>query len=414
MTRRRRTKLWVRATVLVLLIAGSAFAVRQIRRTRAVVDLPAAPARKGIFSVLVPCRGELSARRSIQLTAPLDIPDLQIVWLAPAGDAVKPGMPVIRFDPSRLQQELKEKSAAFRQAEATLDQAVAQARITADQDNLDLATARYQMERARLEASKQAIVSAMEGQKSVVDLGLAQEKVKLQQATAQFHKSSDEAKIASLRRLRDEAKAEVDRTERRLTLMEIKSPLNGVINYLPNTSQGWMNAQPFKVGDHASAGLAIAEIPDLATLEMESKVDEVDRGRITVGDAVMVHVDAFPEKVLAAQLDSISPLTEQSFTEWPPTRSFKAYARIQAPDSRMRPGMNAGADIVETRIPDAISIPAKALFTFHGKPVVYLKSSGRYTPAEVRVRARNTDEVAVDGIAAGSFVALTEPEQAKP
>jgi HlyD family secretion protein len=170
----------------------------------------------------------------------------------------------------------------------------------------------------------------------------------------------------------------------------------------------------FKVGDHASAGLAIAEIPDMTTLEMESKVDEVDRGRISIGDAVMVHVDAFPEKVLPAKLDSISPLTEQSFTEWPPTRSFKAYARIQTPDPRMRPGMNAGADIVETRIPDAVSIPAKALFTLHGKPVVYLKWSGGYRPAQVRVRARNTDEIAVDGIAAGAFVALAEPEQAKP
>jgi HlyD family secretion protein len=414
MTRRRRTKLWVRASVLVVLVAGSAFAVRQFRRTHAIADLPTAPARKGIFSVLVPCRGELTAARFVQLTAPLDVPDLQIIWLAPAGSPVKPGMAVIRFDPSRLQQDLKEKSAAFRQAQATLDQAVAQARITADQDKLDLAKARYEMERARLEASKQAIVSVMEGQKSVVDLGLAQEKVKLQQATTEFHRSSNEAKIASSRRLRDEAKAEVDRTERRLTLMEIKSPLNGIINYLPNTSQGWMNAQPFKVGDHASAGLAIAEIPDMATLEMESKVDEVDRGRITVGDPVMVHVDAFPEKVLTAKLDSISPLTEQSFTEWPPTRSFKAYARIQTPDPRMRPGMNAGADIVETRIPDAVSIPAKALFTLHGKPIVYLKLSGGYTPAHVRVRARNTDEVAVDGITAGAFVALAEPEQTKP
>jgi multidrug efflux pump subunit AcrA (membrane-fusion protein) len=410
---RRRTKYWIRASVLVLLAAGSAFAVREFRRTRTVADLPTAAARKGTFSVLVPCRGELSARRSIQLTAPLDIPDLQIVWLAPAGGPVKTGMAVIRFDPSRLQQDLKEKSAGFRQAQATLDQAVAQARITADQDKLDLATARYQMERARLEASKQTIVSAMEGQKSAIDLSLAEEKVKVQQATAQLHKSSDDAKIASLRRLRDEAKAEVDRTERGLALMEMKSPLNGIVNYLPNTSQGWMNAQPFKVGDHASAGLAIAEIPDLATLEMESKVDEVDRGRIAVGDAVMVHVDAFPEKVLTAKLESISPLTEQSFTEWPPTRSFKAYARIQTPDPRMRPGMNAGADIVQTKIPEAISIPAKALFTLQGKPVVYLKSSGRYVPIQVRVRARNTDEVAVDGIATGTLVALAEPEQAK-
>jgi multidrug efflux pump subunit AcrA (membrane-fusion protein) len=413
MSRQKRTRLLLRTGILVLLVAGSAFGVRELRRNRSVADLPTAPARQGTFSVLVNCRGELSARRSVQLTAPLDTPDLQIVWLAPAGGPVKEGMTVIRFDPSKLQQDLKEKTAAFNQAQATLDQAVAQARITADQDELDLATAQYQMERARLEASKQAIVSAMEGEKSKIDLGLAEEKVKVQQATTQLHKSSGEAKIASLRRLRDEAKAEVDRTKSRLSRMEIKSPLNGVINYLPNTSQGWMNAQPFKVGDHAPAGLAIAEIPDLGTLEMESKVDEVDRGRIAIGDIVLVHVDAFPEKVLTAKLESISPLTEQSFSEWPPTRSFKAYARIETPDSRMRPGMNAGADVVQTKIPDAISIPAKALFTLRGQPVVYVKTGNQYLPKRVTVRARNTDEIAVDGIAAGSLVTLVEPEQNK-
>lgn len=413
MSRRRRAKLWLRAGILVLLVTGSAFGVRELRRNRTIADLPTARARQGTFSVLVNCRGELTARRSVQLTAPLDTPDLQIVWLAPAGGAVTEGMTVIRFDPSKLQQDLKEKSAAFRQAQATLDQAVAQARITADQDKLDLATAQYQMERARLEASKQAIVSAMDGEKSKIDLGLAEEKVKVQEATTQLHKASDQAKVASLRRLRDEAKAEVERTQSRLGRMEIKSPLNGVINYLPNTSQGWMNAQPFKVGDHAPAGLAIAEIPDLSTLEMESKVDEVDRGRIGVGDAVLVHVDAFPEKVLDAKLESISPLTEQSFAEWPPTRSFKAYARIGTPDPRMRPGMNAAADIVQTKIPNAISIPAKALFTLQGQPVVYVKSGNRYLAKRVTVRARNTDEVAVDGIAAGSQVTLVEPEQTK-
>jgi multidrug efflux pump subunit AcrA (membrane-fusion protein) len=338
---------------------------------------------------------------------------LQIVWLAPAGGAVKEGMTVIRFDPSKLQQDLKEKSAAFREAQAKLDQAVAQARITADQDKLDLATAQYQMERARLEASKQAIVSAMDGEKSKIDLGLAEEKVKVQEATSRLHTSSDESKIASARRLRDEAKAEVERTERRLAHMEIKSPLNGVINYMPNTSQGWINAQPFKVGDHAPAGLVIAEIPDLTTLQMESKIDEVDRGRIALGDTVLVHVDAFPEKVLNAKLESISPLAEESFAEWPPTRSFKAYARIDTPDMRMRPGMNAGADIVQTRIPNAVSIPAKALFTLRGQPVVYVKNGNQYVPQPVTIRARNTDEVAVEGIAAGAQVTLAEPEQTK-
>ena len=413
MKRARKGRLLVRLGIVAVLLAGSALAFRQYRRSHTAAELPTATARKGTFSVLVRCRGELSARHSVQLTSPLDVTDLQIIWLAPAGGPVKAGSSVVRFDPSRLQQDLKEKSAALQQAQATLDQTVAQARITADQDQLDLSTAQYAREKALLEASKQAIVSAMEGEKSAIDLGLAEEKVKVQLAAIELHKKSDQAKIASKTRLRDEAQAEVERTKQRLAQMDVKSPLDGIVTYLPNYSQGWMNAQPFKVGDHASSGQAVAEIPDLNTLEMESKLDEVDRGRIALGDAVLVHVDAFPEKTFEAKLIAVSPLTEQSFNEWPPTRSFRAYARIAGQDRRLRPGMNSGADIVETRIPDAVSIPAQALFTAHGKPVVYVKNKTGYGQTAVRVRARNTDEVAIDGLPAGATVALVEPERGK-
>src|SRR5581483_11690919 len=156
---------------------------------------------QGDFAILVRCRGELTARRSLQLTAPLNVPDLQIVWLAPEGSEIKRGQTVVRFDPSHLLQDLKEKSAALKQAQASLDEEVGQARITADQDKLDFENAVYQRERAKLEASKQAIVSALDGQKSTIDFGLAEEKVKVQEATTLLHKKSEEAKIASLRRL---------------------------------------------------------------------------------------------------------------------------------------------------------------------------------------------------------------------
>lgn len=398
---------------LLLVAAGSAASYWRYRKGHSQPELPTATAQKGTFSVLVHCRGELSARRSVQVVSPLDVADLQIVWLAPASSSVKAGDAIIRFDPSKLQQDLKEKSAALQQAQATLDQTTAQARITADADQVDLSTARYAAEKAKLEAARQAITSAMEGEKSRIDLELAEEKVKVQRAATEMHKQSDAAKIASQLRLRNEAQAEVDRTRHRLSQMEVKSPLEGVITYLSNFSQGWMNAQPFKVGDHVSAGQAVAEIPDLSTLEMESKVDEVDRGRIAAGKTVLVHVDAFPEKTLAATLVAISPLTEQSFNEWPPTRSFKAYARILDKEPRLRPGMNAGADIVELRIPQAISIPAKALFTAKGKPVVYRKIGGDYLLTPVTVTAKNTDEVAIEGIAAGTQIALLEPEKTK-
>ena len=256
-------------------------------------------------------------------------------------------------------------------------------------------------------------MSSIDGEKSKIDMGLAAEKLKVQEASSGLHKSSDAAKIASQTRLREEARAEVNRTKNRLSQMELVSPVDGLITFLDNHSQGWMNAQPFKVGDHVSSGQALADIPDISTLEMESKVDEVDRGRIALNDAVLVHVDALPEITFTGKLVAISPLTEQSFSEWPPTRSFRAFAHIAEKNARLRPGMNAGADIVETRIADAISIPSKALFTANGKPVVYVKREGNYAAVPVRVKARNTDEVAVEGIGAGAAVALIEPEKAK-
>ena len=406
-------KVWLRLGMVALAVAGTAFAWKQYANRRSTLDLPTAPVRQGDFAVLVHCRGSLTARRTVQVTAPVGVQDLQIVWLAPSGGNIKEGDPIVRFDKSKLEQELREKRVALQQAQASLDQGEAQAHMRSEQDKVDLAGANYQSERARLEASKQAIVSVSEGQKSAIDQRIAEEKVAVQDATTNLHARSDDAKNASLRRLRDEARAELTRTEQRLTLMELKSPLNGITTYASNTSQGWMNAQPYKVGDHVFSGATIAEIPDLSTLEMESKVEETDRGHIAEDDAVKVHVDAFPEKVFDAKLVSISPLTEQSFEEWPPVATFRAFARISPTDPKLRPGMNAAADIVQTKLPNAFSVPAKALFTYQGKPVVYLKIGGTYKKTAVTVRARNVDEVAVEGVHTGDVVTLVDPELAK-
>jgi HlyD family secretion protein len=66
---------------------------------------------------------------------------------------------------------------------------------------------------------------------------------------------------------------------------------------------------------------------------------------------------------------------------------------------------------VVNRLPNAISIPSKALLTRDGKPVVYVANKGHYTPVAVEVLARNPDEVAVKGLTAGSMVSLVDPEK---
>ncbi len=407
----KRKLRWASVVLVVLFALGLAsFGAYRMRRVQAAPSLPSAPARKGDFLVIVRSRGELKARRSVQVTAPVNVPDLRIVWLAATGSLVKADEPVVRFDPSSAKQQLQEKDAALKQAQAALDQAVAQARLDGQQDKLELATATYQVERAKLEVSKSEIVSAIQAEESKIELGLAEGKRGVREASNQLNEVSNEAKVASLTRARDKANDEVELFRYRLGQMEIKAPLTGLVNYLPNYSQGWINAKPFKVGDQVWPGAALAEIPDLDTLEMEGKVDEIDRGRIALDQEVRVRIDALPEITFPGKIILISPMTVMGW-EWPPTRSFRGFAKLEKSDQRLRPGMNGAMDAVVNRLPSAISIPAKALFTHRGKPIVYLAGKGGYQPVEVEVLARNPDEIAVRGISEGSRVTLVEPEK---
>ena len=405
----RRWKWAIGLAGLSLACVGGVAAWR-VRSTQAGGTLATADARKGEFLVIIRCRGELKARRSVQIGAPVNVPDLRIVWLAASGSAIKEGDPVVRFDPSSAKQQLAEKEAALKQAQAALDQAVAEAGITAEQDKRSLSEARYQVERAKLDVSLTEIVSALKAEESKIDLSVAERRLAAQAANAKLSDASSQARIASLRRQRDKARDDVNLTKERLSKMELKAPLDGIIVYLPNYSQGWLNAKPFKVGDQVWPGGALGEIPDLDTLEMEGRIEEIDRGRISLGQDVRVRIDSLPEKQFPARLTELSPMTVMGF-EWPPTRTFRGFARVGRPDPRLRPGMNGSMDVAVNRIPNAISIPTKALFTAKGKPVVYLARQGRYDLQEVKVLARNPDEVAVEGIPEKSKVTLVEPDQ---
>jgi HlyD family secretion protein len=406
----KRLKRWLITLVVLGALAGSAFGVYRMRQGDPGANLPVAPARKGDFLAIIRCRGDLKAGRSAQVYTPV-VPNLRIGWMANACEPVKAGDSLIKFDSSSATQQLMQKEAQLRQAQASLDQAQAQAQITAEQDKSELGQAKYAVERAKLEASKQTIKSKIDGAQSEIDLALAEQKLKVQEATVALHATSDKAKLASLTRLRDQAQGEVELMKRRISQMEIKAPIDGIPVYAPNYSQGWNNVRPFKVGDNVFAGMNLAEIPDLETLDMDVKVEETDRGRVSVGNDVRVRIDSLPELNLAAKVDRISPLAELNTNEWPPTRTFRAYARVLKPDPRLRPGMNGGMDIIVNRLPDAISIPSKALFTRDGKPIVYVSGKGRFSAVQVEVLARNPDEVAISGVAPGAMVALVDVEK---
>src|SRR5438128_2780341 len=97
--RGRRFRFWGMLVGSLLALGGAASGVYRLRQAQGSINYPVAPARRGDFLVIIRCRGDLKANRSVQIYAPM-VPNLRIAWLAAAGETIKQGEPTIRVDSS--------------------------------------------------------------------------------------------------------------------------------------------------------------------------------------------------------------------------------------------------------------------------------------------------------------------------
>src|SRR5262249_9041974 len=129
-----------------------------------------AEVKRGEFVDYVQIRGEIKALHSVQLTAPSIPGDLQIVKLVPTGTVVKAGDVVVQFDTANLQRTLEQKQSELKSAEADIEHSRAQNRLTQEQQATDVLQGRYDVDRAKLDASQQEILSEIEGAKTRLKL----------------------------------------------------------------------------------------------------------------------------------------------------------------------------------------------------------------------------------------------------
>jgi len=400
---------WAIRLAILAILGGAGVGVYRIRSAQARASYPNAPARKGEFLVLVRCRGSVLARHSTGIYTPV-VPNLRISWIAPPGSTVAAGDVILKFDSSTAEQQLMQQQAQLKSAQASLDQAAAQAQITAQQDQSALADSKFAVETAGYTVQQRQLeFGDLAGKEAGKDLEVSQAREKLQEATIALHEASNASHIASLTRQRDKLQADVALSTSRIAQMVLKAPGDGLLLFNMNYS-GVMttaDAKPYKVGDNVGSNMALGSLPDLNSLEMNVKLEEADRGRVAAGQDAFIRVDALPEASLPAKVSQVTALAEMSM-EYPYTRSFRAGAQMLHPDPRLRPDMNGGRDVVVNRVPNANSIPSKAVSTRGGKPVVYLAEKGGYRQTAVEIQARNPDEVAVTGIPAGASVALVD------
>ena len=379
------------------------------------VDVAVAAVRRGDFIISVKNRGEIRSVRSVLLTAP-QVPDPRIVKLADSGKPVKNGDIVIEFDGVQQEQNLIEKSTDVRTADSEIVQTKAQHKIENEMDGMNLMQSEYNVERAKLEASKAEILSEIEGAKDRIDVGVSEGELNKVKTTIRSRKISQAADVERLDQKKDKSVRDTQLAKSYLSKMVMRAPNDGIVNILPNFRAGGSFGQsppPFKEGDRVWTGAAIAEIPDLSEMRVELKLEEVDRGKLRLGQQVRVRVDAVPEKEFHAEMDWISPIAQLVFRTFPPEKLFPARATLKNLDPRLRPGMSATAEIIVEKQPNVLLIPTRASFLRNGKPAVYVQKGRQFLTRTIEVGRRNDDDLVVlKGLKEGELVTLESPEEA--
>ena len=375
------------------------------------IPLRSAESRRGEFVEALQIRGEIKAGRSVTLTAPAEAGDLRIMKLVASGTAVKKGDLVIEFDGSTVARTLEEKQTEVRGYEAEIEKVRAQSRTTEEAGVTAATKAGYDVQRGELDYSAREILSRVEGEQRAWPCSTPSR-------SCSKPTQSSRAPGPAARRIwprreqkREKARLELEKARRQLAALKMFAPSDGVVSLLPNwRSSNWINPQDFKEGDRVWPGAGIAELPDVSSLYVSARVDEIERGRMKLGHAGIVRVEAVPDRELKARIASISALAKADFSAWPPPRNFDLRVALDETDARLRPGMTATMRVAVERVPNVVLVPAEAVFNSAGEDVVYVLGRGGVVRRPVLIDRRNADRAVIKaGAAAGERVALEDP-----
>ena len=395
--------------VVAVLLVSSVAIFGLVRFSRRPSTIPSFDVKRGEFVDTVQLRGEVKAMRSVTVSAPAEAGELQILKIATSGADVKKGDLIVEFDKSKTEQDTAQDQSALKSAQAAIEQVRAASRLTEEEDITAVTKAQYDVEVAKLDASKQEIVSKIEGAEANLKVASAQQKLHEVEEKLKADRAGIRANIDSKMDASRKAAFDLKRAESALGTMTLLAPSSGLVNLVSVWHAG--GEAPFKPGERVWAGAPIAELPDVSTLRVTARVDEAERGRLAAHQPATVQLDAIPDRQFTGNLEQIGTIATMDFSAgWPIQRNFNLQIALDQKDPRVKPGMTAQITVVVDRIPDAITIPVQASFQKSGQTVAYVVEGSKFREQPIEVSRRSRDRILVSrGLRAGDRVALQDP-----
>jgi RND family efflux transporter MFP subunit len=191
------------------------------------------------------------------------------------------------------------------------------------------------------------------------------------------------------------ARARVTMAQKALADTTVRSPFAGVVG-----------ERFVSVGDYVTRGTKVASVMRVDPLRVELTVPEQFVSAVATGRAVTFEVDSYPGETFTGQVRYVSPSLAAE------TRALMIEAVVPNPESRLKPGFFATAQIEQATTAPGVLVPATAVRTVSGTARVFVVNGDRVEERIVTAGQAVGERVEItSGLKAGEKVVSTGVER---
>ena len=211
---------------------------------------------------------------------------------------------------------------------------------------------------------------------------------------------ADTNTVSAAQRSLASAQANLDQANAKAAGRTVTAPSSGSIVEL-NAKVGATVTGGMIMGESdTSGGKQCMQIADLSKMKVTVQVGEKDIAKIAVGQSANVTYPAFPDIVSQGTVTAIASVANSdSGSGSGGSVTFNVDILIEAPDSRLKPGMTAEVSVVTEKLDDVVMVPTMALMTEDGEHYyvnLATDSEGKKTRrVKVTVVTQNDNEAVV-------------------
>jgi HlyD family secretion protein len=349
MARKRKLKLWLIPTFLLILIVAAMVGFTKVNSKPPTVDASSLVAieRENIARSVVATgvvepisnRIEIRSKASgIVKKANVDV-----------GDRVIPDQVLVELDRDQLLAQLREAEANLQAAKADVIAAGAEldrGRILAEEYDVELAEANHRrserlfkdklISKADFDATKGRLEEALNRQRA------ASASIAVTEASI----VQKEARVAQIQ-------AVVDRISEELKYTSIRSPIHGLV-LSREVEIGSAVSSILSMGAGATNVMVLGDMNDVY---VRGQVNESDIGMVSVGLPTRITVETYKDRMFHGEVNKIAPLGVKNNN----VTNFEVRVSVENPEGLLLANMSANAEIILEEHRDVLTIPEGAL-----------------------------------------------------